>query len=71
MGNCLFEGERVIVTRFACGRCKTEGPCFQITGVGYKAGDYVIVHREDAKDVSKAMLKEVGLDVAYPEDPGL
>jgi hypothetical protein len=70
MSTQLFEGNNVQVTRFACGRCRTDGPCFQITGIGGGAGDYVIVHREDAQSVAKALAEEVGLILSDPDPCG-
>ena len=59
MSTNLFEGDRVQVSRFACGQCRTKGPCFQVTGIGPKSGDYVVLHREDAPAVVKAVLKDM------------
>lgn len=59
MSTNLFEGDRIQVTRFACGQCRTKGPCFQVTGIGPRNGDYTVVHREDAPTVVKTILKDM------------
>jgi hypothetical protein len=69
MSTTLCEGDRVQVSRFACGRCKAEGPCFQITGIGPKSGDYVIVHRLDALPVCRAIMKDLGVTSVSYEEP--
>ena len=71
MSTTLYEGSGIQVTRFACGKCKTDGPCFQITGDGGAGGDYVVVHRSEAQSVSKAMLDDVGLTISDPGDAEL
>jgi hypothetical protein len=68
MSTNLHEGDRVQVTRFACGRCQKGGPCFQITGIGPKSGDYVIVHRDDAEDVCKAILNDMDIGLSYRDN---
>ena len=64
----LYEGDNVQVTRFACGKCQKEGPCFQITGLTPKDGDYVIVHRDNAEDVCKAILGDMDIGLSYREN---
>lgn len=71
MSTNLFEGPGIQVTRFACGKCKTDGPCFQITGDGGSNGDYVVVHRSEAQGVSKAMLDDLGLVIVDVDDQEL
>ena len=68
MSTTLYEGSGIQVTRFACGKCKTDGPCFQITGDGGNNGDYVVVHRSEAQGVSKAMLDDLGLVIVDVDD---
>jgi hypothetical protein len=68
MSTNLYEGSNVQVTRFACGPCQTDGPCFQITGLTPKDGDYVIVHRNDAEEVCKAILKDMDIGLSYREN---
>jgi predicted lipoprotein with Yx(FWY)xxD motif len=63
----LFEGDRVQVSRFACGQCRVKGPCFQVTGIGPKNGDYVVIHREDADKVIIAILADTNPDDNYVE----
>ena len=65
MSSTLYEGDRVEVTRFACGKCQKSGPCFQITGRGPKAGDYVIVHRDDAQEVCGAILQDMDIGMKH------
>ncbi len=68
MSTTLYEGDNVQVTRFACGRCQKDGPCFQSTGVGPKSGDYVIVHRDDAEEVFGAILKDMDIGLRHRYD---
>lgn len=68
MSNNLYEGDRVQVTKFACGRCQKDGPCFQITGIGPRSGDYVIVHRDDAPDVCRVILEDMDIGLSYREN---
>jgi hypothetical protein len=72
MSTQLYEGEGVQVTRFACGKCRKDGPCFQITGLGEVNGDLVVVHRSEAPEVLKAIAGELGQHVVsdLDEDPG-
>ncbi len=62
MSTNLYEGEQVQVTRFACGECRTKGPCFQITALWPGKGDLVVVHRSEAREVVKAILKDMFCD---------
>ncbi len=68
MSTKLYEGEGVQVALFACGKCRKDGPCFQITGLGAKNGDYVIVHRSESENVARALAEETGLSLHDPAD---
>lgn len=59
MSTNIFESPNLQVTRFACGKCREAGPCFQITGDGGKTGDYVILHRALAHDATYAILRDI------------
>lgn len=68
MSTNLYEGDNVQVTRFACGRCKKAGPCFQITGIGPTNGDYVIVHRDEAESVCEKILQDLDIGIVHRYD---
>ena len=59
MSTNIYDAGGIQVTRFACGKCGTDGPCFQVTGDGYKGGDFVIVHRAQAHDAAYAILHDM------------
>jgi len=59
MSTTIYDASGINVTRFACGKCRADGPCFQVTGDGYKGGDFVIIHRSNAHDAAYAILHDM------------
>lgn len=69
MSTNLYDVGGLQVTRFACGKCRTDGPCFQITGDGTGGGDYVIIHRFQAHDAAYAILHDMHKEKPPDADP--
>jgi len=55
----LYIGQ-VIVSTFACGKCRENGPCFQFTALAGGDGDYAVVHRREAPSIVAVINAELG-----------
>lgn len=59
MSTNIYEGLGLIVTRFACGKCGPDGPCFQLTGDGSNGGDFVVIHRGQAEEATYSIMRDL------------